>query len=135
MQDPAITRDVNNRRQKRWRVANLERARAGANRRYAANPQTALTQVKSRAVQLKTEVLARYGTVCACCSTSEYLSIDHVDGDGAAHRLELYGHAQKGGGAQFYLWLKSNGYPDGYQILCRRCNRSKGDGDHCQMSH
>lgn len=62
---------------------------------------------------------------CACCkeSTYEFLSIDHVDNDGAAHRKKLK--------SSIYRWLRQNNYPDGFQILCMNCNWAKGKYGKC----
>jgi len=32
-------------------------------------------------------------------------------------------------------WLIKNGFPEGFQTLCRPCNGSKGDGDRCKLNH
>jgi hypothetical protein len=72
--------------------------------------------------------------VCACCGATENLSIDHVDGSGNQHRAEI-GITGGGGSDQLYRWLIVNGFPSGFQTLCRRCNRSKGTGAHCRLNH
>jgi len=82
--------------------------------------------------QLRGEVLPHYGTVCECCGTTERLSIDHVNGDGAAHRTELFG-SPRGRTVAFYQWLIDNGFPEGYQTLCVPCNSSKGTGAECRI--
>ena len=46
--------------------------------------------------KLRAQVFDHYGWSCQCCGTSENLSLDHIYGDGAAHRLELFGDAQHG---------------------------------------
>jgi hypothetical protein len=79
---------------------------------------------------LRLEVIAAYGGHCKCCgeSTLEFLAIDHVNGDGGAHRRSIKESA-KGGDIpayEFYNWLKNNGYPGGFQILCHNCNVAKG---------
>ncbi|MFE1396776.1 hypothetical protein ACFW53_02415 [Nocardiopsis dassonvillei] len=53
------------------------------------------------------------------------LTIDHVDNNGAEHRREI-----GGGGEKLYRWLKREGYPPGYQVLCFNCNvgRHLGNG-------
>ena len=71
--------------------------------------------------------------VCNCCGLNEYesLSIDHIKGGGKKHREELFQwHSSS---RDFYLWLQVNGYPEGYQVLCRRCNSSKGKGKACRL--
>lgn len=54
----------------------------------------------------------------------DILSIDHVDGNGAEHRMELFGN-RRVGGYRFYLWLKRNDYPDNFQVLCFSCQFRK----------
>lgn len=81
-------------------------------------------------------VFNHYGYVCACCGTEKKLTTDHVNGDGAQHRLELFGDARKGG-SRFCHWLVDNGFPDDppIQILCQPCNSSKRKGAHCRLKH
>ena len=61
------------------------------------------------------------GYVCACCGETGrlFLSIDHVNNDGAQHRKTV------GNSDQFYLWLLRNNFPDGFQVLCMNCNWGK----------
>lgn len=65
--------------------------------------------------------IAYGGYVCNCCGETEpiFLSIDHIDGGGYEHRKTI--HA----GYSMYSWLKREGYPNGFQILCRNCNWGK----------
>jgi hypothetical protein len=30
-----------------------------------------------------------------------------------------------------YRWLRDNGFPEGFQMLCLSCNDSKGTGERC----
>lgn len=49
------------------------------------------------------------------------LNIDHINNDGGEQRKEKrfrYSH-------YFYKWLKDQGFPDTFQILCYNCNLSK----------
>ena len=75
----------------------------------------------------RVRVLQAYGNRCVCCGESqvEFLTIDHVNGDGAAHRREI------GGGGALYLWLIKNNFPEGFQVLCANCNMSKGAKGKC----
>ena len=55
--------------------------------------------------RLQDEAIMAYGGYeCACCGEAEplYLSIDHVNNDGAQHRKELGSL----GGHKLYKWLK-----------------------------
>ena len=78
----------------------------------------------------KAAVLAHYGTECACCGSTERLSIDHVNGDGGAHRAEIGTSS-----ASLYQWLIANGFPSGFQTLCLPCNQSKAGGERCRLDH
>jgi len=68
-------------------------------------------------IKLKREVMSAYGGKCQCCQEQElsFLSIDHINNDGAKHRKTVPGN-------QFYKWLKLNGFPSGYRVLCHNCN-------------
>jgi hypothetical protein len=82
---------------------------------------------RNRWIAYKLEVFAAYGgPVCVCCGEAhvECLSIDHIKEGGAQHRKELNGDARDG--RNFYVWLKQNGYPPGFQVLCMNCNFAKG---------
>lgn len=81
------------------------------------------------------QVFAHYGTSCVCCGTTENLSIDHIDGNGHEHRTAIFGKSQGRAGNTFYWWLVKQGFPPGYQTLCRRCNTSKGRGRRCILDH
>lgn len=74
-------------------------------------------------VALKQEVYAAYGGfVCACCGETEpkFLCLDHVENDGARHRKEM-----GGGGDRILRWLKRNGFPRGFRVVCANCNQGK----------
>ncbi len=64
---------------------------------------------------------------CACCGEShyEFLTIDHINGEGNKHVKKL------GGMYMFYLWLIKNNFPEGFQVLCYNCNLSKRTHKHC----
>lgn len=95
-------------RKKSWYLLNKEYAKA--------------KQIEWRQ-KLKREVFEVYGLTCACCDEPNmaFLTIDHVNNDGAAHRKELGCSS----GAKFYYWLKTNNWPRGFQTLCFNCNLGK----------
>ena len=85
---------------------------------------------KQRRKERRIKVIKHYGNECACCGEKElyFLSIDHVNEDGAKHRAEIMGSAAKGrriGSTIFYRWLERNNFPDGFQVLCHNCNMGK----------
>jgi hypothetical protein len=74
---------------------------------------------------LRQEVFLAYGGFrCVCCNETEpmFLSIDHVENDGAEMRRR--GEHSRGG-SQFYQWLRKRNYPTGFQVLCMNCNLGK----------
>jgi len=96
---------------------------------YAKNKEWMIADAKAYRVALKSEILAAYGgPVCACCfeDNAKFLSIDHIDGGGNAHRKAIGVSAGHG----FYAWLKVNNFPPGFRVLCYNCNfgRAKNDG-------
>ncbi len=126
---------------RQWVIDNKERALATrlvyqAGRRDIINSQKRVLRQK-----YKLECLLHYsnGTLaCACCgeSTIQFLSLDHINNDGAAHRKEAYerhGNGKEGYrngknicGDTMYRLLAHDGYPDvGLQVLCFNCNQGK----------
>lgn len=107
-----------------WVVANKARAAAWRKEWNRLNPDKVETIRLNHKNKLKKEVIAAYGGVCACCEEDilNFLTIDHIDGGGNAHRREL----KNNGGGSFYSYLRKNGWPEGYQVLCFNCNMSKG---------
>ena len=74
-------------------------------------------------------VLDHYGNRCACCGEShpEFLTVDHVNGDGAQERRE---HPRSGSGNDYHR-IATCGYPDTYRLLCWNCNASRGIYKYC----
>jgi hypothetical protein len=73
--------------------------------------------------RVRNEVFVAYGGIrCTCCGVTEpvFLEIDHIDNNGAEHRRSLGNR-----GTTMYLWLRNNGFPPGFQVLCCNCNRAK----------
>lgn len=81
------------------------------------------SQIKHRK-KLRLQVLTHYGgnpPICDCCGEDhiEFLTIDHIEGGGNAHRKKI-GRS----GTEFYRWLIKQGYPEEYRVLCYNCNCS-----------
>lgn len=100
-------------------------------RRYqAAHKKEINENGRKRRLKIRRETLSHYsdGTLsCACCGEThiEFLAIDHINGGGTKHRKEL----NRGGG--IFAWLKKNGFPDGYRVLCHNCNQAIGLYGYC----
>jgi len=82
-------------------------------------------EVKEYQKKSRMQVLIHYSgnpPKCACCGEDhlEFLSIDHINNDGAEHRKTV------DSGTQICRWLIKYNYPSGFQILCHNCNMSKG---------
>ena len=74
---------------------------------------------QNKASRLRLSVLDAYGgRICSCCGETQlaFLSLDHVNDNGAEHRRALGGHV--------YEWLAKHDFPDkdAYRVLCRNCN-------------
>ena len=81
---------------------------------------------KLRRIRNRLIALVRYGGVCACCgeATYEFLSFDHINGGGTRHKRQRETkHIEQ--------WLKQNGYPEGFRILCHNCNAARGFYGYC----
>jgi hypothetical protein len=79
---------------------------------------------------IKKEALSVYGGKCECCGEArpEMLNVDHIYGGGLRQRKEL----GLGSGADFYLWLKKQGWPkDKYRLMCWNCNNTLGHYGYC----
>jgi hypothetical protein len=118
---------------RRWQEAHPEKAREVMRQWWENNPGAGREYDRARAERARKQVFAHYGEQCACCGTTKRLTIDHVNGDGAEHRRELFGDPKQNHG--FYRWLVRNGFPAGFQTLCFPCNRSKGKGERCMLQH
>lgn len=93
-----------------------------------------LKRDKRRRLKLKLEIFNHYSNgkiSCDCCGDShiEFLTIDHINGDGAEHKREI--GMPGAGGNRFYYWLKRNNYPEGFRVLCMNCNCSRGQHGYC----
>lgn len=63
------------------------------------------------------------GYKCKCCGVTEpaFLSIDHINNDGAEHKREYRLRTS----TEVYRWLIKNNYPTGFQVLCMNCQWGK----------
>ncbi len=108
------------------RRSDCSTCRAAYRRAYRRQPETLERNRHQRA-----EVLTHYSgfpAICRCCGEREeaFLVIDHINGGGARQRREL-----GGGSSKFYRWLKSAGFPGGFQVLCHNCNMAKSTRGEC----
>lgn len=96
---------------------------------YYENKEKTLAQQRRYRKKLRDAAFVAYGGPrCACCTESraEFLTFDHVKGDGAAHRRAI-GKATH----VLLLWMKRQNYPSGFRVLCMNCNFSIGIRGYC----
>jgi len=118
-----------------YRLKNADRLRALDREKYRqdrTNPVwVASEQKRGREYwqKLRHEAIMTYGGYrCACCGETEekFLSLDHVNNDGAEHRRSLgYDGNGKGASSKILKWLKDHDYPEGFQVLCMNCNHGR----------
>lgn len=80
----------------------------------------------------KSQILSAYNNECQCCGEIiwQFLTIDHIDNDGAKHRREEFGFRRAG--TTMYRWLKKHDYPkDNFRLLCMNCNACIGFHGFC----
>lgn len=84
---------------------------------------------KKMVKELRVAVFANYGGAkCACCGECEilFLTLDHIENNGATHRKSVMGGSTGRAGWKFYEWLKRKHYPPlPLQVLCYNCNCGK----------
>lgn len=100
-------------------LAHAEERKAYARTYHAEHRDATLHDMKQRNQRMKFAALEAYGGQrCSCCGETEvaFLTIDHIDGCTAETRKV------QGLGTRFYYWLRRNGYPSGFQVLCFNCN-------------
>lgn len=85
---------------------------------------------RSARVKLRTEILTAYGNgrmACVCCGEfhHEFLSLDHINGGGAAERKHTTSD-------KLYRRLRKAGFPKGkHRTLCFNCNWCYGHYGYC----
>ena len=116
-------------RSKAWRQVNKARRNAYLRNKCQDEVNTIGRSRNSEAnkrsrMKLKIDTFKACGGKCVCCGETEleFLTIDHVNNDGAQHRRE---NPKLRGGGALHRWLRDNGYPKEFQVLCCNCNWSK----------
>jgi hypothetical protein len=130
-------REKVNQRMRDWRDANREKSREhsrewrnrkianGTPEEVAAIRAAESEKTKRNQDRCREQVFEAYGGYkCNCCGETErmFLSIDHINNDGAEERRS---GKYNGGGSAFYNWLRKSKFPQGYQVLCMNCQVGK----------
>lgn len=121
---------------KKYRKKNKKSLRIGSNkhkkRLWKNHPKKMRKRSTLYDIRIKLKVFNHYSKGkmdCSCCGERyiEFLTIDHVHGNGASELRNL----KLKGGRHFYSWLIKNNFPRGYRILCMNCNYSRGRHGFC----
>lgn len=118
--------------ERQYRLTHPSEEKERHRRAYRADPAGHYQKVKEYRARQAAQVFEHYGTMCVCCGSTERLTIDHVDGNGAEHRADLFG-SPLGNADGTYRWLIKNNFPSGFQTLCGTCNQSKRRGPKCRI--
>ena len=102
-----------------------------AQKHYAPGTDAQITRLyylRDYRKSIKEQVFKQYGELCACCgeNNKSFLTLDHINNNGAAHRREL-GGGRSTSTDKTWRWLVNNEFPEGFQILCYNCNCGKRD--------
>jgi len=111
--------------QKRWNAK--DSSKKIKHNYYLNNRVLIAKRNKKHNLDLKIEVLSHYSAgvpMCLVCgiTDADVLTMHHINGNGNKHKQSLGGSL----GKRLYLWLKKNGFPKGFQVLCFNCNFKKG---------
>lgn len=109
----------------KYHAANKEAINAYHRGHYDKNKKRYSERNRLNTRKLKVQVINAYGGKCACCGEDriEFLTIDHINGGGNQHRRRLH--------ANFYIWLRREGWPSEFRCLCMNCNASYGFYGYC----
>lgn len=102
-----------------------EKSRKRSRDWYRANIERAKKSTKERTDAIRAAMIDAYGGKCACCGERNplFLTIDHIENDGADHRRRLGGNGRKQSGAAVMMDLYKRGWPtEGIRLLCFNCN-------------
>jgi len=109
--------------QKKYHIVYKDKLRKYYQNYYYLNKDEIYKKSKISNYKRKIDCFNAYGgCICKCCGEKEigFLSLDHVENDGADERRKLKKQ-------NIYQYLKNNKYPDKhrYQVLCMNCQYGK----------
>jgi hypothetical protein len=116
--------------QENWRKNNKEHS----HNYYETNKTKILNRSNEHIKDVNFSVIAMYSNfeteklvqpICACCGETEldFLTIDHINNDGAEQRRKIGNNVL--GGWALSLWIIKNNFPDDLQVLCGNCQLGK----------
>lgn len=119
----------------KWRKDHPKRNTKTTARYYRQNRAKILARTRAYGQRLKLAAFSAYGSQCACCGEieHEFLAIDHING-GRHGTISGHKHRESvavNGGVSWYRWLRNQGFPPGYRVLCHNCNQAYGHFGYC----
>lgn len=121
----SICKECSRSKLREWSLKNTKRKRQAQNERMRRirneNREHYRNVRRQYSQRLRDEMIAAYGNKCSCCgeTVKAFLTLEHVNDDGAEHRRIL----KTGGGDGILRDLRRRGWPkDGYTTLCWNCN-------------
>ena len=105
-------------------LKNREAAIAAATKWNREHPERRRKTTLAHYYRMQHQAMLAYGGyICVCCGETEpmFLTLDHINDDGAEVRRNL----GTLGGTKLYKWLRDNEWPEGYQVLCLNCNQGR----------
>ena len=140
-----LCKDCSRTRNRHWRLSHPHETHQQSRRHYAKHREKMLLakklwdaknrpkislRDKKKHLERRRDVIQAYGGKCSCCDDmhQEFLTIDHINGDGKTHRQQLKSRAQ----AHLYRYLQKENYPkDGFRLLCYNCNMARAHYGYC----
>lgn len=107
--------------QTRYRLEHSERLNEYHKAKYLRTIETGRKVRKRYYEKWKKVVFDHYGHECSCCGETQpkFLTIDHVNDDGAKHRKTV------SAGSILFRVIANEGFPSAYRILCFNCNSGR----------
>lgn len=118
-----------------WNKKNNEKVNATCRKvqakRKTKNPFYQRDYVRKKKLEIKLELFAGYGNKCACCgeTTFEFLSLDHINGDGNLDRKRFGRSSYRT--INMYREVIASGFPNSFQVLCFNCHFAKDFYGYC----
>jgi hypothetical protein len=120
-------------RKRKYRQKLKVKARQRATERdwYLRNLESAREKQRRYRLKARQEAIFHYGgnpPKCECCGEMcyEFLTIDHILGEAPPKKTR-----RGSSGLHLYIWLRMNGYPSGFRVLCYNCNCAIGNYGYC----
>lgn len=115
---------------RKWAINHKDFLKEYSKKRFLSNSNLDKEKIKAKNLRYRIEVLNHYSNGLICCNCCgernlEFLTLDHINNDGAKHRKEITK------GNSVIHWVRANNFPEGFQVLCMNCNWAKSKYHGC----